>query len=152
MIRLATNESLSSSKRTKHIKARYYFIKDKVDEGEVEVQYCPTEKMWSDVLNKPKQGTPFRTDRAVLMNVPVDYNDEEEQKVTHADLLPQPQDDVDLAIPELNQPDKASRSVLGDIGNTKRDSGPGTSRTGNGGKSVSWAELVRGRGQAVKRT
>ena len=53
-LRLATDGSMSLSKRTKHIKARYYFIKDKVEEGEVEVQYCPTDKMWSDVLNKPK--------------------------------------------------------------------------------------------------
>ena len=29
-MRLAVNESLSSSKRTKHIKARYYFIEDKL--------------------------------------------------------------------------------------------------------------------------
>ena len=41
-MRLAVNESMSSSKLTKHIKARYYFIKDKIEEGEVEVQYCPT--------------------------------------------------------------------------------------------------------------
>ena len=55
-INLAVNGTLSSSKRTKHIKARYFFIKDKIEEGEVEIRYCPTEKMWSDVLNKPKQG------------------------------------------------------------------------------------------------
>ena len=40
-MRLAVNGSLSSSKRTKHIKARYYFIKDKIEEGEVDVRYCP---------------------------------------------------------------------------------------------------------------
>ena len=57
-IRLATTGVLSSSSRTKHINAMYYFINDKQDEGEVEVHYCPTGKMGSDVLNKPKQGTP----------------------------------------------------------------------------------------------
>ena len=143
-MRLATNGPLSSSSRTKHIKARYYFIKDKIDEGEVEMQYCPTEKMWSDVLNKPKQGSPFCEDRSMLMNVPVKYDVEEERKITHVDLLPKPEDDYNLAFPELGQPSKASRSVLGDIGNKKRDLNPGTKRAQDGGKSVSWSELVQG--------
>ena len=52
-INLAMNSAFLSSNRTKHIKARYYFIKGKIEEGEVEIRYCPTEKMWSNVLNKP---------------------------------------------------------------------------------------------------
>jgi hypothetical protein len=64
-----------SSKKTKHIKARYFFIEDKIEKGEVEFWYCPTKKMWSDVLNKPKQGAPFRKDRAMLMGVPEEYDD-----------------------------------------------------------------------------
>jgi hypothetical protein len=88
-MRLEINGVRSSSKRTKHIKAKYFFIKDKVDTGEVELQYCPTQQMWSDVLNKPKQGNPYRVDRSHLMNVPVDYDDEQERKRTHPALLPQ---------------------------------------------------------------
>ena len=61
-MKLAVNKSLSSSKRTKHIKARYYFIKEKIEEGEVDVRYCPTTEMWSDVINKPKHGTLFKKD------------------------------------------------------------------------------------------
>ena len=34
-MRLEINGTLSSSKRTNHIKARYFFIKDKLDSGEV---------------------------------------------------------------------------------------------------------------------
>ena len=34
-MRLEINGSLSISKRTKHIKARYFFNKDKVDTGEI---------------------------------------------------------------------------------------------------------------------
>ena len=52
-MRLALNGSLSSSKHTKHIKAQYYFIKDNIEWGEVDIQYCPTKKIWSDFLNKP---------------------------------------------------------------------------------------------------
>ena len=115
------------------------------------MQYCPTEKMWCDVLNKPKQGSPFLEDRSMLMNVPVKYDDEEERKITHKDLLPQPEDDYNLAFPELKQPEKASRSVLGDIGNKKRDRAPGTKRSKDGGKTVSWSELVRGGEQKMVR-
>ena len=53
-MRLAINGSLSSSSRTKHIKAKYYFVKDKIEEGKIDLRHCPTEIMWSDVLNKPK--------------------------------------------------------------------------------------------------
>ena len=74
--------------RTKHIKAKYYFIKDNVERGEVKIQYCPTEVMWDDVLNKQNQGKGFRTDRSHLMNIPVEYDDEVEQRHTHPLLLP----------------------------------------------------------------
>ena len=34
--------------------------------------------------------------------------------------------------------------LFGDIGNKKRDLASGTKRSQDGGKSVSWSELVRG--------
>ena len=48
---------MSSSKRTKHIKAKYFFITDKIEQGEVKIEHLPTERMWIDVNTKPKQGT-----------------------------------------------------------------------------------------------
>ena len=81
-ILLAKNGRWSSSKRTKHIKSRYFFIKDKVDSGEVDIKYVPTDQMWSDILTKPKQGKGFRVDWSDLMNVPEDYDDEEERQRT----------------------------------------------------------------------
>ena len=59
-MRLVINES--SLKQIKHIKARYHFIKDKIKEGEMDIQYCPMKEMLSNVSNKPKNGTPFRKD------------------------------------------------------------------------------------------
>ena len=32
---LAINRKMSSIKRTKHIKAKYYFVKDKIEEGKI---------------------------------------------------------------------------------------------------------------------
>jgi hypothetical protein len=48
-ILLKTNGRASSSKLTKHIKVKYYLIKDKVGQGEIAIQHCPTEQMWMDI-------------------------------------------------------------------------------------------------------
>lgn len=87
-ILLEKNGRMSSSKRTKHIRARYFLIKDKVDQGDLEIKYCPTDDMWADINTKPLQGSKFYKMRAVLMNVPVDYDDEEEMLSTPIELLP----------------------------------------------------------------
>ena len=52
---LERNGKNSCSKRTKHMKVRYFFIQDKIKNGEVSIQYCPTERVWSDMLTKPLQ-------------------------------------------------------------------------------------------------
>ena len=71
---LAKNGYVSSSKRTKHIKAKYFFVRHYHNAGEIDLQYCPTEQMWADVLTKPLQGAKFRLLRAFLMNCPIDYS------------------------------------------------------------------------------
>ena len=86
---LEINGSLYSSKCTNHIKARYILIKDKVDSGEIEIEHCPTEIMWVDVLSKPKGGRPFCLDCSYLMNVYMDYYNDIELLKTHPDLLPE---------------------------------------------------------------
>jgi hypothetical protein len=73
---LAKNGYVSSSKRTKHIKAKYFFIRHFHKSGELELRYCPTETMWADVLTKPLQGAKFRLMRAFLMNCSPDYHEE----------------------------------------------------------------------------
>ncbi len=50
---LEKNGRISSSKWTKHIKAKYFLIKDYYDAGEIDVKFCPTDEMWADVLTKP---------------------------------------------------------------------------------------------------
>ena len=58
-IRMAMNGK-SCSDRTKHIKLRYFFIKQYLDSGEFTVTYCPTELMTADILTKSLQGKLFR--------------------------------------------------------------------------------------------
>ena len=75
---LIKNGKMSSGKKTKHIKSKFFFIKDRVDGGEIKVIDCPTEEMWADIMTKPLQGMAFRTMRAELMNCPVNYDEDEE--------------------------------------------------------------------------
>ena len=39
---LMKNGRFSSGKKTKHIKAKFFFIKDKIDLGELQIVDCPT--------------------------------------------------------------------------------------------------------------
>ena len=73
---LEKNGCISSSKRTKHIKEKYFFIKHYYDSGEINLHFCPTEKMWADILTKPLQGVEFCQMRAFLMNCPTDYSED----------------------------------------------------------------------------
>jgi hypothetical protein len=76
---LIKNGRFSSGKKTKYIKAKFFFIKDRVDSGEIRVIDCPAEEMWADILTKPLQGMAFRSMRAQLMNCAINYEDEEEK-------------------------------------------------------------------------
>ena len=55
-------------KRTKHINFRYFWINDKISQGEVVPVYCPTHDMLADILTKPSQGKSFDHLRDSLLN------------------------------------------------------------------------------------
>ena len=59
----------SSSKRTRHIAIRYFFIADRISNGELRVEYCPTGHMVADIFTKPLQGCLFRKMRDAVMNL-----------------------------------------------------------------------------------
>jgi hypothetical protein len=59
----------SSGKRTKHMNVRYFFTKNRVENGEMTIKWCPTKKMLADPFTKPVQGSEFRMFRAKIMNV-----------------------------------------------------------------------------------
>jgi hypothetical protein len=66
---LEKNGIWSSTKRTRHLDIRYFFVTDRISKGDVMVEYCPTGDMISDLLTKPLQGAAFRKFRALLLNL-----------------------------------------------------------------------------------
>jgi len=58
-MQLEMNGRASSSKRTRHIEIRYYYVADRVDKGDLRVVWCPTDEMIADFLTKPLQGKAF---------------------------------------------------------------------------------------------
>jgi hypothetical protein len=67
-MRLAEN-GRSNSDRTKHIKIRYFFVKQYLDSGEFEMVHCPTDLMIADILTKPLQGEAFKRLRDYLLGI-----------------------------------------------------------------------------------
>jgi hypothetical protein len=68
-ILLEKNGKASSSKRTRHIKIRYFFITDRVARREVKIEWCPTAKMVADFMTKPLQGATFQKFRDAIMGI-----------------------------------------------------------------------------------
>mmetsp|Transcript_14374 Transcript_14374/g.26989 ORF Transcript_14374/g.26989 Transcript_14374/m.26989 type:complete len:340 (+) Transcript_14374:90-1109(+) len=65
-IKIENNGKMSSGQKTKHMDARYFFIKDRLESENIKVEYCPTEFMIADFFTKPLQGSLFRKFRDVI--------------------------------------------------------------------------------------
>ena len=66
-IKMAINGRNSCTGNSRHVDIKYFWVKDRVDKKEVEIQYCPTTLMLADFFTKPLQGNLFRRFRAVIM-------------------------------------------------------------------------------------
>jgi len=64
------NKGRSTSHRTRHIATRYFFNKDRVDQGDVKLVHRGTEEMVADYFTKPLQGEYFRKMRKHIMGTP----------------------------------------------------------------------------------
>jgi hypothetical protein len=69
---LMNNGQFSSGKKTNHNRAKFFFIKDRIDSRDTRVVHCPTEKMWTNMLVKA-----FRVMQSNIMNCSKEYNDSE---------------------------------------------------------------------------
>jgi hypothetical protein len=68
-MQLEKNGRASSGKRTRHINIRYFFIKDRVANGEIKLEWCPTKEMVGDFFTKALQGILFYKLRDYIMNI-----------------------------------------------------------------------------------
>ena len=66
-IQVERNGRNSYNRNTRHVDIRYFFVQDKIDKGEISVEYRPTDIMLADYLTKPLQGRKFHLFRAVIM-------------------------------------------------------------------------------------
>jgi hypothetical protein len=92
------------SKRTKHIKAKYFFIRHFHNSGELDLQYCPTEHMWADVLTKPLQGAKFHLMHSFLMNCSIDYSEDHDITYIPTSLPTLSKNKISSSSPKHNQP------------------------------------------------
>ena len=68
-ILMQENGVLSRRRKSRHIDIKFFFVKDRIGRGEVEIVHCGTEKMTADFLTKPLQGERFRTHRAQILGL-----------------------------------------------------------------------------------
>ena len=71
-ILLEQNGRASSSKQTRHINIRYYFVTDCANCGEITIKHCPTVEMIGDFFTKPLQGGLFIKFRDRILNTQTD--------------------------------------------------------------------------------
>ena len=66
---LEKNGRLSSGERTRHINIRYFFIKDYINNNELQVNFCGTDSMLGDIHTKPLQGSKFKKFRDAILGI-----------------------------------------------------------------------------------
>ena len=57
-----------SAQRTRHIGIRFFLVKDRVESGEVELEYLKTTDVVADLMTKPLQGELLRKLCRMLLN------------------------------------------------------------------------------------
>jgi hypothetical protein len=66
---LLENGRKSAGKQSRAINVRYFFLSDQVKQGNLTIEYCPTDKMVADFWTKPLQGKKFREFRRRIMGM-----------------------------------------------------------------------------------
>jgi hypothetical protein len=118
---LENNGKMSSSKRTRHLDIRYFFVTDQVHKRNVRIEYCPTDKMITNFFTKPLQGTKFRTFRDLILgccsdDVPARIKEcvatDENSVATNGPIVQTPV--VPLPVPETSQSNVLSWMIPAD--------------------------------------
>ena len=73
-MKMNINGRNSCTGNSRHINVHIFFVKDRIDKGELKVEYCPTLLMIADYFAKPLMGTRFRELRDVIMGHKLIYD------------------------------------------------------------------------------
>jgi hypothetical protein len=65
---IIANNGTGHKGRTRHIDVRYFYVSERIQAGDVILQWLPTEEMPADALTKPLAGALFHKLRAMLLN------------------------------------------------------------------------------------
>jgi hypothetical protein len=57
------NKGKSTSERSRHVDIRWFWLKERIDNKEIELVYLRTEDMYANLLTKPIQGAQFEKER-----------------------------------------------------------------------------------------
>jgi hypothetical protein len=68
-ILLEKNGQKSAGKHSHHLNIRYFFITDMKEQGQLKIEYCPTDKMLGDYHTKPSHGTKMKSFRSQISNL-----------------------------------------------------------------------------------
>ena len=82
---LERNGMASSSRRTRHINIRYFFVTDRIKAKEIRVEYCPSKELVADFFTKPLQGQLFYQLRSFIMNCPLTISVDNDPPAKSAD-------------------------------------------------------------------
>ena len=66
---LESNGRGSSGNKTRHMHVRYFYIKDCIASGDVNIEHCPSESMIGDYFTNPFQGSKFKELRPAVLNL-----------------------------------------------------------------------------------
>jgi hypothetical protein len=69
-IQIENNGRKSTSKRSRHLNIRYFFINDQKEKGNIKIEFCPTDNMIGDYMTKPLHGRKFKKFRQEILNLP----------------------------------------------------------------------------------
>jgi len=64
---MANNGKASCSSNSKHIAIKYFWVTDRIKNGNIEIVHCPTKQMIADYFTKALQGALFHLFRRVIM-------------------------------------------------------------------------------------
>ena len=66
-IRMLTNGKASYTSNSKHVAIKFFWSTDRIENENIKVRYCPTDKMIVDFMSNPLQGSLFKRFRNVIM-------------------------------------------------------------------------------------